>query len=115
MRPEGRDAALVWDMREAARDIQSFVADVTAEQFASDKKIRFAVERQLLVIGEAARRISESFKALHPEIPWRSLIGLRNVLAHEYGEIVVDRIWLMAKDKAPQLLEALSKLSSKAD
>jgi uncharacterized protein with HEPN domain len=55
--------------------------------------IRYAVERQLLVIGEAANRVSAEFQETHPEIPWRQMIGLRNVLAYEYGEIKGDRIW----------------------
>ena len=94
-------------MREAAKDIRDFVEGVSAETFAADKKIRFAVERQLLVLGEAARRVSDGFKALHPEIPWRSLTGLRNILAHEYGEVVVERIWLIAKEKILALIDSL--------
>ena len=43
-------------------------------------------------------------------IPWKSLTGLRNILAHEYGEIVVERIWLIAKEKIPGLIDALSKI-----
>jgi uncharacterized protein with HEPN domain len=109
MRPEDRDAALLWDMLEAAKDIRDFVEGISADNFASDKKIRYAVERQLLVLGEAAKGVSDPFKALHPEIPWRNLTGLRNILAHEYGEIVVERIWLIAREKIPALLDALSK------
>jgi uncharacterized protein with HEPN domain len=109
MRPEDRDAALLWDMIEAAKDIRDFVEGISAETFVLDKKIRYAVERQLLVLGEAAKGVSDSFKVRHPEIPWRSLTGLRNILAHEYGEIVVERIWLIAREKIPSLIEALSK------
>jgi uncharacterized protein with HEPN domain len=110
MRPEDRDRAFLWDMLEAAKDIASFVEGISAEDFAADKKVRFAVERQLLVLGEAAKRVSEPFRAGHSEIPWKNLAGLRNILAHEYGEIVVERIWLMTQDKIPALIEALSKL-----
>jgi uncharacterized protein with HEPN domain len=109
MRPEDRDAALLWDMLEAAKDIRDFVEGVSADAFASDKKMRYAVERQLLALGEAAKGVSDSFKALHPEIPWRSLTGLRNILAHEYGEIVIERVWLIAREKIPSLIDALSK------
>jgi len=110
MQPETRDAAYLWDMLQAARDILNFTAGVSIEQFSKDKKTRFAVERQLLAIGEAANRVSKSFQNEHAEIPWRQVVGQRNVLAHEYGEILVERIWLVAKDNIPKLVEVLEKL-----
>lgn len=110
MRPETRDAAYLWDMLQAARDILDFIADVSFEQFSKDKKTRFAVERQLLAIGEAANHVSKSFQNEHGEIPWRQVIGQRNVLAHEYGEILVERIWLVTRDNIPKLVEVLEKL-----
>ena len=93
MLPEEQDAALLWDMCEAARDIMQFVEGVTYSHFASQKILRYAVERQILVIGEAAKHVSDSFKQAHQDIPWKSIIGQRNILAHEYGEILVERIW----------------------
>ena len=110
MQPETRDPAYLWDILQAAKDISDFVADMTFEQFATDKKTRFAVERQLLVIGEAANHVSAHFRNEHPEIPWPKMIAQRNVLAHEYGEILVERIWLVAKDSTPKLIEVLQTL-----
>ena len=72
--------------------------------------LRYAVERQVLVIGEAAARVSEDLRQAHPEIPWKSIIGQRNVLAHEYGEILVERVWLVAKDRMPELIRLLEPL-----
>ncbi|MCX6376399.1 MAG: DUF86 domain-containing protein, partial [Armatimonadetes bacterium] len=80
MQPEDRDAALLWDMREAVREIMEFVQGVSYRDFASDKKLRYAVERELMVVGEAANRISQAFRDRHTEIPWSSIIGQRNVL-----------------------------------
>jgi uncharacterized protein with HEPN domain len=110
MQPETKDAAYLWDILQAARDILDFTTGMSFEQFAKDKKTRFAVERQLLAIGEAANHVSESFKNDHVEIPWRQVVGQRNVLAHEYGEILVERIWLVAKDKIPNIVEIVEKL-----
>jgi uncharacterized protein with HEPN domain len=62
--------------------------------FCQDKRTRFAVEWQLLIIGEAASHVSELFRAAHPEIPWAGIVGHCNVLAHEYGEILVETISL---------------------
>ncbi len=79
-------------------------------EFIQKRMIRYAVERQLLVIGEAANHVPAKFQEAHPEIPWRQMIGLRNVLAHEYGEIKVDRIWNAATVSVPDLLKALQPL-----
>jgi len=87
MQPDDRDIAFLWDILEAANDVHDFVKNINLQKFSSDKKTRYAVERQLLVIGEAAKRISESYKQKHAEIPWKRMVGLRNILAHEYGEI----------------------------
>lgn len=110
MQPEKRDAALLWDMREAAREITQFIKDVGYEDFESNKVIRYAVERQILVIGEAAGRVSSTFRDAHTEIPWTSIIAQRNILAHEYGEILVERIWRVASERIPELIKLLDPL-----
>jgi uncharacterized protein with HEPN domain len=110
MPPESRDLAQLWDMRAAARDIVEFTAGLSYAEFAADKKARFAVERQLLVIGEAASHVSDGLRDQHPEIPWSRIIGLRNILAHAYGEILVERIWIVATENVGELLMHLEPL-----
>jgi uncharacterized protein with HEPN domain len=60
MRPKNRDLAYLWDIREAGREIASFVKEMKFVDFERNKLVRYAVERQLLVIGEAANRVSKS-------------------------------------------------------
>ena len=110
MRPEEHDLAYLWDMREAARDIITFVKGIKYARFIQNRMIRYAVERQLLVIGEAANHITIQFREAHPDLPWQQMIGLRNVLAHEYGEIKVDRIWNAATVSVPELINELQPL-----
>jgi uncharacterized protein with HEPN domain len=69
MRPEERDQAYLYDMLCAARDILEFVRGLDFHAFTEDKRTRFAVERQLLVIGEAASHVSDRFRTEHTEIP----------------------------------------------
>ena len=78
MRPEERDAALLWDMKQAACEIEEMIQGTTYKEFASNKVLRYAVERQLLVIGEAAKKVSHTLKNAHPEIAWSSIIAQRN-------------------------------------
>ena len=110
MLPKQRDYAHLWDMRQAAREIVSFLDGVTATRFKREKILRYAVERQLMVVGEAAAHVSEAYQEKHPEIPWMQIIGQRNVLAHEYGEILVERVWLTATKSVPELLKKLEHL-----
>jgi uncharacterized protein with HEPN domain len=104
MRPEERDLSYLWDMRQAASEIIEFMLGVPYDLFEKDKKLRYAVERQLMVIGEAAAYVSAEFQELHSEIPWNQIIGQRNILAHEYGKILVERIWLKATKSIRELI-----------
>jgi uncharacterized protein with HEPN domain len=70
-------------MLDSARTLHGFVMGVTCYNYTRNKKLQLAVERTLEIIGEAARRISETYRQAHPEIPWQSIIFQRNVLAHE--------------------------------
>jgi uncharacterized protein with HEPN domain len=110
MRPEQRDAAYLWDMYQAALEIIHFIEKMTFYDFENNKMARYAVERQLLVIGEAASHLTESFRLQHPHIPWASIIAQRNILAHEYGEILVERIWRVATEKIPELINDIQPL-----
>lgn len=62
------------------------------------------------LIGEAARRVSAGFREKHAQVPWREMIGLRNILAHEYGRIDHARLHATAVKDLPQLIAALEKL-----
>ena len=101
MPAEARDPAYLWDMLDAALAIQEFTAGGTFDDYSRNKMMRSAVERQLEILGEAARRASDGFKGDHPEIAWRQIVGLRNVLAHEYGDIRQERIWEIVSRNLP--------------
>ncbi len=110
MPPEDQELSYLWDMREAAKEVTAFMKDVKFAKFEKNKALRYAVERQLLVIGEAANHISPQFRSKHPQIPWPDIIGLRNILAHEYGEILIGRVWIAATKSTPELLKSLKGL-----
>lgn len=105
-----QDFSYLWDMREAAQEIVEFMQGVSYEDFNANKQLRYAIERQLLIIGEAANHVSREFQEDHFEIPWAQIIAQRNVLAHDYGVILTDRVWRTATISVPELLVALEKL-----
>jgi uncharacterized protein with HEPN domain len=113
MSPDDRDAAWLWDMLDSANTINEFMTGVSLSQYLGDKKLQLAIERSMEIIGEAGKRVSEDFRTAHPEIPWRAIIGQRNVLAHEYGEIKQERLWKAATEKIPQLISQLEPLIPK--
>jgi uncharacterized protein with HEPN domain len=110
MRPDARDVGYLWDMLDAALAISDFVRGKSFRDYQGDRLLRGAVERHLEIIGEAARRVSPAFCEAHQEIPWKLIIGQRNILAHEYGEIRHDRIWNVCIERIPALIRTLESL-----
>ena len=109
MQPEQKDAGYLWDMLDAARTVEQLCSGQDFTQYSKDRKTQLAVERSLEIIGEAAARVSASFRNAHSEIPWRQIIGQRNVLIHEYGEIKQERIFKVVKENIPQLIDLLKQ------
>jgi uncharacterized protein with HEPN domain len=72
------------------------MAGVTLEAFESDWQKRWIVERGVEIISEASRRLPDSLKARHPEIPWTKVAGIGNVLRHEYERIAAGVLWSVA-------------------
>jgi uncharacterized protein with HEPN domain len=114
MRPEERDPAFLWDMIQAARAIVEFTQDVKPDEFLAVGKeremTRLAVERELEILGEAARRVSQPFQDLHPEIPWKEIIGLRNIISHQYDMVNYAEIYGIVREQIPEIITLLEPL-----
>jgi uncharacterized protein with HEPN domain len=110
MPPNSRDAGYLWDMLQAARRLQEFTAGVSFEAYLESVLLQSAVERQLEILGEAARRMSEGFRQEHPEIPWSSIIGQRNLIAHQYDDIEQEQLWSVVTSGIPLLIAQLEPL-----
>jgi uncharacterized protein with HEPN domain len=107
MPPENRDTARLHDMLTAARAVGEFVRGHTLAEYKANLLLRSAVERQIEIIGEAARHISAATRTANPQIPWKGIMGQRHVLAHDYGEILDERVWRVATVLVPALIEQL--------
>ncbi len=110
MQPNQRDSGSLWDMAQAIRLIQEFTADVSCETYLENVFIQSAVERQLGILGEAARRVSIEFQQFHPEIDWRNAINLRNILVHRYDQVSSEVIWNIVTNILPSLLLQVEEL-----
>ena len=98
-----RDPAVLIDIANASRLVQDFTKGHDKIEFGTDLLLQSAVLHQLLVLGEAVRRLTAEFRAAHPEVDWRGYVGLRNLLIHKYDEIDLDEIWKIASDDVPAL------------
>lgn len=110
MRPEEKDMARLWDMLDAARAVIQFTQGRPFDDLLADRMLRSAVERSLEIVGEAARNVSIETRENNPDIPWTSIIGLRNIIAHEYGEIRYEKLWGICIDRLPPLVRRLEDL-----
>jgi len=100
MRPE---ALYLTDIVEAADAIDRFLGQVERRSFLENALLQSAVLQKFILIGEAAAHLPKDFRSQHPEIPWPSVIGLRNIAIHEYFSINWEIIWVTATQDVPPL------------
>jgi uncharacterized protein with HEPN domain len=99
-----RDDATLLDILRAARLAVAFIGDLDKPAFLHDLKTQSAVLHQLLVLGEAVKRLSEGFRTSHPTIPWRMIAGMRDQLIHAYDAVDLDEIWKTVSIDIPNLI-----------
>ncbi|MBE0436187.1 MAG: DUF86 domain-containing protein [Methylomicrobium sp.] len=105
-------------MQQAAMDACSFVEGLTKDDFLVDKRTQQAVIMSLIILGEAATKVMDSyaeFTQAHPEVPWRSMRGMRNRIAHGYFDINLQVVWDTVQTALPELLERLPPVLGDAE
>jgi len=98
-----RDRERVVDILEALDSLMQSLQECTEREFFSNDVICSASAYKLTIVGEAAARISDEMKERNPEIEWRKVVGLRNVLVHQYFGIDWAMVWEVASVEAPIL------------
>ena len=98
------------DILSAIAKVASFTAGMSREQFGEDAKTFDAVVRNLEIIGEAAKRLPEEIRSRSPQIEWRKVAGLRDILIHKYSAIDVDIIWDVVQNKLPTLRQQVREI-----
>jgi len=105
-----RDEVVLLHIVAAARQAVAFLAGGDLGGFLQDEKTQSAVLHQLLVLGEAVKRLSEPFRAQNPDVPWRKVAGLRDVLIHEYDTVDVEEVWRTVSVDLPEIILKLERL-----
>jgi len=109
---ELRQVAYLLDILRSAEAVQSYIEGYSREDFLKDPKTQDAVLRRLLVIGEAAARITQETEARFEEIPFRKMTGMRNRVVHDYGQIDLQIVWESVTLHLPQVCRELTAFFS---
>lgn len=91
------------DILDAMEKALEFVRGLTYEEFAQDDRTVFAVTRALEIIGEATRRVPQSIRAEHAEVPWRLMAGIRDKLIHDYSGVDLRVVWRTVQEDVPMV------------
>ncbi len=103
------DLLYIRHMLDAITSIERYVAGVSFEEFTKREMMRNAVVRELEIVGETSRHLSEEYKSGTKNIPWRDVGDMRNKLIHEYFDVDIDAVWKTVCDDLPLLKVELKK------
>jgi uncharacterized protein with HEPN domain len=107
------DQGTAFDILKAARRIGDFSAGLTQRQFNADPKTQSAVLHQIIILGEAVKRLSTEFRQAHPSVPWDEIAGMRGRCVHGYESVDFDIVWDVVSRHAPKVIAYLETIVPK--
>ena len=104
------DSVYLKHIRDAIAKIQAYVKGVSKYSFMRETLIQDAVIRQIEIIGEAAKRVSEKTRSENVQIPWQDISGMRNKLIHDYFGVDIEKVWLTVRRDIPLLKKQINRI-----
>ena len=98
------------DILESIKNIEEFTKNLNKEKFSKDNLRQSAVIRQLEIIGEATKNVPISFREKYPNIPWKDMAGLRDILSHAYFGVDISRVWNVITKDLPNIKIKIEKI-----
>jgi uncharacterized protein with HEPN domain len=105
-----KDKASLHDIIQAAEDIMQAMNQVSFAELAMNREKQAAILYFFITIGEATKRLSPEFRVAHPEIDWKGIAGMRDILAHQYDRVNIQVVWDAVQTDLPELLTQLKSL-----
>jgi len=107
--------ATLLDIVLACRNLEDFAAGLSYASWLQDDSVaarqaRSAILHEILILGEAVKRLPRSFRNAHPEVPWTKIAGMRDRLIHRYHEVDLTIVWGVVWDEIPSLRRHLERL-----
>lgn len=103
------DRERLLDIREAIENIQKYTAH-GKDAFSKDELIQTWILHHIQILGEAAARISDEFQEQHTDIPWFKIVGMRNILVHDYFKIDINAVWSVVETDLPTLYDQIKHI-----
>ncbi len=107
------DEGTAFDILKAARLIRDFSAGLTRPEFDADFKTQSAVLHQIIILGEAVKRLSREFRQAHSAVPWDDIAGMRDRCVHGYDNVDLDIVWDVVSSHAPKVITYLETIVPK--
>lgn len=115
MRERSKDKNRLEHIVEAIVRLQTHAGNLPEEELRKDVLRYYGIVKNIEIIGEAARMLTDDFKALHPEVEWRNISGMRNFLVHEYFNVDEETVFEVLHSEIPELKTHIEKMLSDTD
>lgn len=104
------DKVRLHHIMDAIHEIETYLAEASYKQFLENSEKRFATIKQIEIIGEACNALTDELKSNYPLVPWKAIIGFRNISIHEYFGVNIMLVWEIAKNDLPELKEKMQRI-----
>jgi len=111
--PKRESSLYLQDIKDCIKKIEKYTEKLSFHKFAKDEKTVDAVVRNLEIIGEVASNMPKIIRTKYKKIPWKDIVGMRNLIIHEYFGVDLDIVWETIKKRVPELKKELRKVKIK--